>query len=149
MHVWWSFAFSMQIDGGRTVMTWKLNGPTTVHFLSEPMHVWTSRALESNNCSPDVSKHGVHLALCHAESSHLMVKGRFKTCSGLWRPWDFLHHELIVCFIPHFFWFPSQPTAVKQAGHLSKSLFPGEKICHLCMCHFCLAALSHLLAHFA
>lgn len=79
------------------------NGPTTVHFLTEPMHVWTSRALESNNCSLDVSKHGVLLALCRAESPHLMVKGRFKTCSGLWRPWDFLHHELIVYFIPHFF----------------------------------------------
>lgn len=38
---------------------------------------------------------------------------------------------------------------MKQAGHLSKPLFPGEKSCHLCMCHFCLAALSHLLAHFA
>lgn len=86
-----------------------------------------------------------HVGLSHRASA---VKGRFETCLVLQQPRVFLHHELIVYFIKHFFGL-CLSAAVKQAGHLSKPLFPGEKSCHLCMCHFCLAALSHLLAHFA
>lgn len=115
---------------------------------TERVRVWTSGALGSNNCILDVSKQST-LGACWVEPSHFLVKGRFEMCLGLRRPWVFLHHELIVYFITHFFWSLSQSAAVKQAGHLSKPLFPGEKSCHLCMCHFCLAALSHLLAHFA
>lgn len=65
------------------------------------------------------------------------------TAPGLFAPWAncVFYHTLS--------WSLSECAAVKQAGHLSKPLFPGEKSCHLCMCHFCLAALSHLLAHFA
>lgn len=54
------------------------------------------------------------------------------------------------CVYYHTFFLVSVPSlAVKQAGRLSKPLFPGVKSCHLRMCHFCLSALSHLLAHFA
>lgn len=62
--------------------------------------------------------------------------------SGLLAPWAncVYYHTLLVSV---------QSTAAKQAGHLSKPLFPGVKSCHLPMCHFCLSALSHLLAHFA
>lgn len=41
----------------------------------------------------------------HVELSHhtSVVKGRFETCLGLRQPRVFLHHELIVYFITHFF----------------------------------------------
>lgn len=61
---------------------------------------------------------------------------------GLFAPWA-------NCVYYHTFLVSVQSTAAKQAGRLSKPLFPGVKSCHLRMCHFCLSALSHLLAHFA
>lgn len=122
-------------------------------ILTESVRAWTSRALGSNNCILDVSKQS-SLRACRVEPSHFSVKGRFEACLGPRKPRVFLHHELIVYFITFLGGGGSgvslsQSAAVKQAGHLSKPLFPGEKSCHLCTCHFCLAALSHLLAHFA
>ena len=61
---------------------------------------------------------------------------------GLFVPWA-------NCVYYHTFLVSVQSTAAKQAGRLSKPLFPGVKSCHLRMCHFRLSALSHLLAHFA
>lgn len=61
---------------------------------------------------------------------------------GVFAPWA-------NCVYYHTFLVSVQSTAVKQAGRLSKPLFPGVKSCHLHMCHFCPSALSHLLAHFA
>lgn len=51
----------------------------------------------------------------HVELSHhtSVVKGRFETCLGLRKPRVFLHHELIVYFITHFFglWVCSSETS--------------------------------------
>lgn len=83
-----------------------------------------------------------------AELTHFLVKGKsldlpwLVKALGLFMPWA-------NCVYYHTFLVSVQPKAVKQAGRLSKPLFPGVKSCHLHMCHFCLAALSHLLAHFA
>lgn len=35
------------------------SAPTTIHSLTDRVHVWTSTALGSNNCILDVSKHGI------------------------------------------------------------------------------------------
>lgn len=86
----------------------KCGAPTTIHSLTDRVHVWTSIALGSNNCILDVSKHGTPPVLCRAEPSHLVAKGRVQMCPGLWRPWVFLRHELIVYIITHF-WSLSSP----------------------------------------
>lgn len=115
---------------------------------TERVRVWTSGALGSNNCILDVTtKHSWSIL-----SWAITLLGERKIwdvpwpakAPGLFAPWA-------NCVFYHTLFFGSLPqsAAVKQAGHLSKPLFPGEESCHLCMCHFCLAALSHLLAHFA
>lgn len=82
------------------------------------------------------------------EPPHFLAKGRsldlpwLVKALGLFAPWA-------NCVYYHTFLVSVQSTAAKQAGRLSKPLFPGEKSCHLLMCHFRLPALSHLLAHFA
>lgn len=70
--------------------------------LKECVCVWTSGALGSNNCILDVSKQST-LRAYWVEPSCFLVKGRFEMCLGLRKPRVFLHHELIVYFITHFF----------------------------------------------
>lgn len=138
-----------QMGWGMMVM-WKLSAtlPQLSPSLTDRMHVWTSTALGSNNCILDVSKHGIPAALCRGEPSRSPVKGRLSDvprlvkAPGLFAPWA-------NCVYYHTFLVSVQSTAAKQAGRPSKPLFPGVKSCHLRMCHFCLPALSHLLAHFA
>lgn len=121
---------------------------SSTHYQTDRVHVWTSLALGSNNCILDVSKHGILSALwwdwavtLPGERYGLDLPWLAKAL-GLFAPWA-------NCVYYHTFLGSVQYTAVKQAGCLSKPLFPGVKSCHLRMCHFCLSALSHLLAHFA
>lgn len=110
------------------------------------VRVWTSGALESNNCIVNVSKQST-LRACWVEPSHFLVKGISEMCLGLQKPRVFVHHELIVYFILHFFglclslqqW-NKQDTYQTHYTQVRKAVTS--------MCHFCLAAFSHLLAHF-
>lgn len=85
---------------GETATAWKLN--VRLHWKS--VCVWTSGALGSNNCILDVSKQST-LRAYWVEPSRFLVKGRFEMCLGLRKPRVFLHHELIVYFITHTFFF--------------------------------------------
>lgn len=85
---------------GETATAWKLN--VRLHWKS--VCVWTSGALGSNNCILDVSKQSA-LRAYWVEPSRFLVKGRFEMCLGLRKPRVFLHHELIVYFITHTFFF--------------------------------------------
>lgn len=95
-----------------------------------------------------MSKHCILPALCRDWA--ITLPGERQTLDlpwlvkalGLFAPWA-------NCVYYHTFLVSVRSTAVKQAGRLSKPLFPGVKSCHLRMCHFCFSALSHLLAHFA